>query len=649
MLVMKLAIWFQTNKENMLKTQILTTAFVFVVMLFTTLFVMGNTRVDLRSASIQKTLVTGLKPGSEVSYTIISSSSDNKQASSKEVLRNTLIVRDDGSVNLPMFKPDYQSYNISIEDEKKPIVLNVTYNRKTGRFNMKGSGFEKFTDVFIQTGSGSESTKTDWAGLFSETQTLTSQDFGEGEQIKLAFNGFTLDGDMLGQNPLQIQVVIGQGGGPTNADVNVYNPRIHEYNCGEPIFSTDGDDTFYVSTCDGARMQLMMNDGQCTGGPICTSSADTFEQLIVHPLMLMAEQLSAVMMQQMGILGSLMDAKEQNEVQRDINHMKAQAHKDYHPSEQMCRFGSYIRSLSHAEENAEATKKSFNRILSYYANSADNMSSSEGYALDVESRLEQFKDHYCDPNDNNAALWMMCRGERITLPPPAAGTGPERERYNKDIDYFRTFDRPLTFDVNMLNAVASNDEEDLIALAKNLYWPVIENLAPMEEYEAAFQDNYGLLLKARNVVGKISLAHNSFAHIAGMKSSSASLLAADSGGAHLKALLREFGLTDPDIEVLVGANPSYYAQMEILAKKIYQNPTFYTNLYDKPVNIDRINASLEAFQNMHMRDRYESQLRQEMLISMLVEDAIMERVDEVNAKVPFALSTTVEPQQGTGF
>jgi hypothetical protein len=64
---------------------------------------------------------------------------------------------------------------------------------------------------------------------------------------------------------------------------------------------------------------------------------------------------------------------------------------------------------------------------------------------------------------------------------------------------------------------------------------------------------------------------------------------------------------------------SYYAQMEILSKKIFQRPEFYTNLYDKPANVSRKAASLQAIGMMLDRDIFETNLRTEMLISMLLE------------------------------
>lgn len=641
--------------KKTIKLQIWIVASICLLSMMGTFLLLQNTRLNMQNVLSSSTLVKGLEPGTKVTVNILKSQYDENNQGEQE-FNDTLVVNDQGEIYLPPFRPDYKFYSIQIDNDINPIMLNVTYNHVTERLNIQGNGFEKFSDVFISRGEDDRKTKTDWAGLFSEQEIVSAIDFQTNEDIKFAFQGFMMDRESLGDSPIKLEVVIGIGGTETDADVNVYDPPIGDgTHCSESTTATDGDDVFWISTCDVARMQALTADGSCTGGPPCNSSADTVEQNLIHPLMLMAEQLTAVMMQQMGILGSLMDAKEQNEAIRDFRTLAAQAHKDYHPSEQMCRFGTYVRSISQAEERYESEKKAFNQILSYYYNSPEEMSSSEGYSVDISSRVEQFKETYCNPNDNDAALWMLCRSETITLPPPAtSAVAAERLRYNKDIDYFYTLEKPLTLDVDFTNDVGSEKEVDLIALAKNLYWPKTYDLGPWSEYVDGFPDNYSLVLAARNINTKLSLAHNSFATIVGMKAqtnndTAATGLGDASGGAHLKALLREFGLSDVDIDLLVGENPSYYAQMEILAKKIYQNPTFYTNLYDKPVNVDRINVSLEAFQNMHMRDRYESLLRQEMLISMLVEEGIMERAEELNSEVARKSGSTAKPQAGTGY
>ena len=88
--------------------------------------------------------------------------------------------------------------------------------------------------------------------------------------------------------------------------------------------------------------------------------------------------------------------------------------------------------------------------------------------------------------------------------------------------------------------------------------------------------------------------------------------------------------------VLGGGNPdvpqSYDAQMEILAKKIYQNQNFYTNLLDKAANVKRIQASQQAIKLMQRRDLYESMVRRELLLSQMLEQATREEAKSIRSK-----------------
>src|SRR5690606_22562062 len=105
---------------------------------------------------------------------------------------------------------------------------------------------------------------------------------------------------------------------------------------------------------------------------------------------------------------------------------------------------------------------------------------------------------------------------------------------------------------------------------------------------------------------------------------------------YLYALVKEMGITDEnELKKYLGERPSYYAQMEVLTKKLYQNPNFYTELYDKPANVERKNVSMKALELMQKRDIYRSILRSEAILSVMLETALADeqsRVDnEINA------------------
>jgi hypothetical protein len=95
------------------------------------------------------------------------------------------------------------------------------------------------------------------------------------------------------------------------------------------------------------------------------------------------------------------------------------------------------------------------------------------------------------------------------------------------------------------------------------------------------------------------------------------------------AIMKEMGLEEEEIKKYLGDRPSYYAQMEILTKKLYQNPTFYTELYDKPANVERKNVSLQAIELMQKRDIYRSILRSEAILSVMLETALGEHQEKV--------------------
>lgn len=352
----------------------------------------------------------------------------------------------------------------------------------------------------------------------------------------------------------------------------------------------------------------------------CLPSVDTqlkeMGKNYVTALMEMATEFSAIMMQQMEIVGTFFDAKEQLDMQRDIQVLTAQAQKDYHPSEQLCAYGTGIRSLANTEERGRMNGLALNAALVKEYSNNQYTSAGAGYSKDMESRLDQFKKVYCDPEDNNGLMWEMCYGKTKSQGGQSF-SDEQKDRFNRDIDYHRSLEEPMTLDVNFTDSDKTNTEEDLIALARNLYWDQAMDPSSIKQFDKM------AYMSTRSVMARASLAHNSFATIVGMKSKSPdSDDETKTGGAHLKAFLRDFGMTEEQIDEMYGKNPSYYAQMDILSRTIYQHPNFYTNLYDKPANVDRINASMTAVRLMQLRDRYDSQQRREMLTAALLEDSL---------------------------
>ena len=361
-----------------------------------------------------------------------------------------------------------------------------------------------------------------------------------------------------------------------------------------------------------------------------------FEQHILPAMMLFAEQITAMAMHQVMIIGTFLDAKHQLETQRLFQQLTAEAHKDYHPSEGMCTFGTAARSLAASDRNTDLVAAMLSqRGQQRELLSGDNLAAN-GQTSDYLSRIAQFRGIYCNLNDNAGKLNELC-------PAPS----PDLGRTDNDISYTNMVDSPLTLKLdptdegdpdhsaNQHLQTVSADEEDIMALAANLYaHKVAPTVAatfladkdgnPVEEGVQNYQN-------VRSIAAKRSVARNSFVAIAAMKAQGEKEVQP-----YLYAIMKEMGLQDEEeITKYLGERPSYYAQMEVLTKKLYQNPIFYTELYDKPANVSRKAVAMQAIELMQRRDMYRSVLRSEATLSVMLETALLDKdedkiVNEIN-------------------
>lgn len=359
-----------------------------------------------------------------------------------------------------------------------------------------------------------------------------------------------------------------------------------------------------------------------------------FEQHILPALQLFAEQISAAAMGQVVSVGMFLDAKHQLETQRMFQEMTARAHKDYHPSEGMCTFGTNVRSLAASDRNVDLTAMGIStRVLQRELLSGSAIAGG-GQTSDYLSRIAQFRNVYCDAADNGMGLALMCPGGAPTI-----------GRRNRDINYTAALETPLTLELDLTAEgdpdhehnrdgmqTVSPDEEDIFALSANLY---AHNVAPTipqsflsNEDGVANAQGVNHYMNIRAIAAKRSVARNSFAAVAAMKSQGETQVQP-----YLYAIMREMGIEEEQVPQYLGVRPSYYAQMEILTKKLYQNPSFYTELYDKPANVDRKLVSMQAIDLMQRRDIYRSVLRSEAILAVMLETALGEQQDKVSNEI----------------
>lgn len=351
-----------------------------------------------------------------------------------------------------------------------------------------------------------------------------------------------------------------------------------------------------------------------------------WREYFLPAMMLFSQQMTAVAMEQMWIVGEFLDAKQQLETQRLLQRMVAEAHKDYQPSVGMCVFGTVTRSLAAAERRSETTAF----ILSQRAQDREvgqmNASGAEGPQQDKFDRLALMIARYCKKTDNYDGLDTLC-----TTKPPNLTT-------NRDVDYTRLIDRPLTLELDLTDGQPPTDDEiDLFALHNNLYAHDVFRRFPESLFRDNVVQNQQRLIEARALTAKRAVAENSFNIIAGMRA----MGSPDPGGSpppgssvdtakYLTVILNQLGLTNAtEIQQLIGERPSYNAQMEVLTKKMYQRPEFYTELYDTPANVQRKTVAMQAIGLMQDFDTLKSYMRQEMILSLIVELELQQQQGEV--------------------
>lgn len=336
-----------------------------------------------------------------------------------------------------------------------------------------------------------------------------------------------------------------------------------------------------------------------------------FKDTLLPAMRSMSEILSVKAMSQMGTIGQYFDAKENNEAIRDQQYLAVNAYKDYQPDQQFCSFGTAVRTMASTESHAGANKIALSEAL--LARQMINQSTSPGTAAsggragreqDLVDRWRHFARNYCDKTSGNGGLSESCFGS------------DQKFRINRDLDYERLLGRPYSVEADFADNAVSKHDSDMLALGQNLY--AHQLMSPSLTLNSSGSEK--LFHRLRGSVGaKRSVAQNSFVNIAALKSQG------DGGYEFLAAILKDMGAGDGEILETIGENPSRFAQLELMAKKLYQDPKFIAGLYDSPANVQRNSVAIRAIELMLDRAMYESRLRQEMLSSILLSSSLDKR------------------------
>lgn len=352
---------------------------------------------------------------------------------------------------------------------------------------------------------------------------------------------------------------------------------------------------------------------------------DFWRDFVRVAMMSITQDLTVVGMHQMAMIGAFFDAAQQLDVQRLMHEKTAEAHRDYHPAHDMCVIGTAARGLAATNRRGEANAIDLSAHMIQRQLGNLNGNAADGKNMDRRGRLLQYQNKFCNPMDNNNGLGSVCSGGVVI---------PQR---NRDIDYpYLLGDIRRTSEYNLQNTTLADtgdvfvdNEEALLALSNYLYGHNVPER--LTEPVIAVEKNQDDYLDVRSVVAKRSVAQNSFNAIAGMRGMGSEASAEVSP--YVAVVLEYMGVSADDAAFMIGANPSYYALLETVAQKIYQDPEFFTNLYDKPANVARKDVAMQAIGLMVDRDQFRSELRTEALLAVMLELEIIKFQDSVQNRI----------------
>lgn len=485
------------------------------------------------------------------------------------------------------------------ENDLRSPEIEVTLDTHKREVTWKGQYLSASDDITMSISNDGDSVrkqiKSDWSGNFIHNASYTGINLikenlclnmaGNNQELCLSFG--------VRRSPQLIEVLTIGASVPSNPSDDPFSP-FDTWELPSDCTPLPSPFTEELSLCDTSHVASLQEDLWKT----------------YYDFSRMTLQLSAGMMQQVGFLGILYDAKHQLETQLMFWEKQERAHEDYHPSEQLCTIATMTKELAALESSRELNTFGITRLLEHEEQNPAASNSAQGPDINYQVRVLQFRENYCAPTDFNSVLRYMCDGL----------SSGNVARMNRDIDYASLIDVPKTLDVDITDGSnLSADEQDILAMGRLLFghkainWPQ-PNVNDNPETVMRDPEFLNRMQEYRSISAIRNVARHSYANIVGMKSEGSGF-----NNSYIQGLLTEFGMPATDIERFIGENPSYFAQMYVLTKKIYQHPNFYTNLITKEANIERFKVTMEALQLVSKRDRYEAALRREMLLSLLVE------------------------------
>ncbi|MES2728916.1 MAG: hypothetical protein V4621_02305 [Pseudomonadota bacterium] len=321
-----------------------------------------------------------------------------------------------------------------------------------------------------------------------------------------------------------------------------------------------------------------------------------FADMITGAMKKQSQQLTQSQMQSSTASSAKTDALVANRQALDIGMAHSAVAQDLMPDVALCRDSSAVRTLVGVEAAAEGTQNTAaNRMATYHSYTAGS-TAARGEGWEKQARIATAVNRYIDPRDHGGAV----KGMGVT------DQGGEKN-LNADMDFAATLGQPMTVETTR------GGMDDVMALSKNLYGnDMFYDINPKRLDSQLFD--------LRQIQAKRNVLLNSFMAQVGLKAKGHTDVTPQT-----LAAFQKLGLPQAVIDRDLKGRPSYYALMDVITKRQYQDANFYTNLIKNPAAQDRTSTTAAAFANMQMRDMTQSLQRQETLYAMLLELRLLKR------------------------
>ena len=330
---------------------------------------------------------------------------------------------------------------------------------------------------------------------------------------------------------------------------------------------------------------------------------DQLEQNWIDAIQIWSAHVGATILAKTALYGNLLNTQMQLAFLKEQQKRQAQTLLDSSVSNQVCRAATLSHSLGKADFRTLAEQRVLARILQerdlgkegslHFENEKVNLTTG------LQARIVLFKETYCDKYAENSSLARVCK---VNL----------ADNLNRDIDYTRVIDVPKTLAINFTgNQTLEPDEADVIAFGENLFPSMpIASTNRIPQSSETYMD-------LRSLQAARAVARNSFAAVVSEKAS-----VENPKAMYAHNLLKSMNVDPREAELLLGRNPSYFAQMNLLTKTLYQTTDFAKGLMTGGANVERARVAMKAVDLQQNADLLDSLYRREMLLATYLEQML---------------------------